>query len=88
MPSHSDKYLTKLLLGFGCLIGCMMSILFATFERVKKDDWYFWGAVASLLLCGGVYLLMEAFVHKMKSDLSKRQKIRQQQRTITPITED
>ena len=88
MPSHSDKYLTKLLIGFGFIIACMMCIVYACFERTKKDDWYFWGIVASVLLCSGVYLLMEAFVHKIKSELSKRQKVRQQQRTVTPVPED
>jgi uncharacterized membrane protein len=80
MSSHSDRYLTKLLFGFACVIIAVFTIVFACFERVKKDDWYGWGLVASLFLCVGLYLLMEAFVHKVKADLIRRQKVRQQQK--------
>jgi uncharacterized membrane protein HdeD (DUF308 family) len=80
MASHEEKYLTKLLFGFGSIIGGVMAILYACFERIKDDDWYFWGVVASVLLCLGIFLLMQAFVHKVKSDFSRRQKMRQQQK--------
>ncbi len=81
MPSHEDKYITKLLSGFGAIIAAVMVIMFACFERTKHDDWYFWGIVASLLLCLGVYLVSSAFVHKMKSDLIRKQKMRHQQKS-------
>ncbi len=77
---HEEKYITKLLLGFSLLIASIMIILFACFERTKYDDWYFWGIVASLLLCAGVYFMLSAFVHKVKSDLIRKQKVRQQQK--------
>lgn len=80
MSSHSDKFLTKLLFGFGAVIAAVFVILFACFERTKKDDWYGWGMVASALLCTGLYLLLSAFVHKVKSDFIRRQKSREQQR--------
>lgn len=81
MPSHEDKYITKLLSGFGAIIAGVMVILFACFERTRHDDWYFWGIVASLLLCLGAYLVSSAFVHKVKSDLIRKQKMRHQQRS-------
>ena len=81
MSNHEDKYITKLLVGFSCIIGGVMAIMFACFERTKYDDWYFWGIVASLLICLGVYFTASAFTHKMKSDLIRKQKIRKQQRT-------
>ena len=81
MPSHSDKYLTKLLFGFAAVIACVFVIIFACFERTKEDEWYGWGLVASTLLCTGLYLLLSAFVHKVKSDFSRRQKSKEQQRT-------
>ena len=79
--SHSDKYLSKLLLGFGAVIASILSILYAAFERTKTGDWYFWGIVASLLMCTGLFFLLNAFVHKVKAEFSKRQKVREQQRT-------
>ena len=82
MPSHEDKYISKLLVGFGAIIAAVMSIMYACFERTKLDDWYFWGVVASLLFCFGIFSMLNAFVHKVKSDMIRKQKIRQQQRTI------
>ncbi|MFN8289663.1 MAG: hypothetical protein U0U70_05380 [Chitinophagaceae bacterium] len=81
MPSHEDKFISKLLFGFGAVIAGVMSIMYACFERTKQDDWYFWGIVASLLLCVGVYLMGSAFTHKVKSDLIRKQKMRHMQRS-------
>jgi hypothetical protein len=78
MPSHEDKYISNLLSGFGSVIAGVMVIFYACFERVRYDDWYFWGLAASALLCLGSYLMLQAFVHKIKADLSRRQKMRQQ----------
>lgn len=81
MPSHEDKYISKLLFGFGAIIAGVMAIMYACFERTRHDDWYFWGIVASILIGLGVYLMSGAFVHKMKSDLIRKQKMRKQQRS-------
>ena len=83
MASHSDKYLSKLLFGFGAVIASIFILVYAAFERTKKDDWYVWGLVASILLCTGLFLLLQAFIHKIKADFSRRQKVREQQRTPT-----
>ena len=79
MSRHEDKYITKLLLGFSAIIAGVLIICYACFERTKYDDWYFWGILSALLICFGVYFLLGAFVHKIKSDLIRRQKVRQQQ---------
>ncbi len=79
--SHKDNYFTKLLIGFASLIGCVLLIFLAVFETAKKGDWYFWAIVAAFLLCGGVYFCLSAFVHKIKSDFSKRQKQRDLQKS-------
>jgi len=81
--NHQEKYITKLLLGFTLIIGAIFLILYAAFERTRLDDWYFWGFVASTLICIGLYLLLSAFVHKMKSDMINRQKMREMQKTFT-----
>ena len=79
--SHSEKYLTKLLFGLGAVIAAIFAIVYAAFERTKTGDWYFWGVVASVLMCTGLYLLVSASVHKIKSELSRRQKGRELQKT-------
>ena len=81
MPKQEEKYISKLLIGCGSIIAGVMVILYASFERTKHDDWYFWGVLASLLLCGGVYSMMGAFVHKIKADMIRKQKGRELQKT-------
>ena len=81
--THQEKFVTKLLVGFSFIIAGIFIILFAAFERTRHDDWYLWGIVASALICPGLFLLMNAFVHRIKSDFIRRQKQREQQKTFT-----
>jgi hypothetical protein len=81
--SHSEKFLSKLLIGFVFITAAILSILYASFEKSATDDWYLWGIVASLAFNLGLYFLLEAFVHKVKSDLIKRQKHRDQQKAYS-----
>lgn len=77
--SHSEKYFSKLLIGFASIISSVGVIFYAIFESgAKKGDWYFWAIVAAFLLCSGIYFSLTAFVHKIKSDLSRRAKQRQE----------
>jgi uncharacterized membrane protein HdeD (DUF308 family) len=80
--THQEKYITKLLFGFAFTTAGILLILYAAFERTREEDWYFWGIVASILINAGLYFLLSAFVHKVKSDLIKRQKSREQQKTF------
>lgn len=82
--SHKESYFAKLLIGFSAIIGCTLIIFYAIFELDKDTDWYFWAIVAAFLLCGGIYFLMQAFVHKVKHDFSRRQKQREQQKANIP----
>lgn len=82
--SHSDKFLTKLLFGFSCIIGGIFFIFYACFERVEDDDWYPWAIVASVFVCSGLYLLLSSFVHKIKSDFSRKQSDKEKQRSPRP----
>jgi len=81
--NHQEKYITKLLFGFTFITTGILLILYAAFERTREEDWYFWGIVASVLVNAGLYFLLTAFVHKVKSDLIRKQKSREQQKTFT-----
>lgn len=81
--THKEKFLSKMLIGFAFTSLGIFIIVYASFERAHKDDWYLWAFVASILINTGLYLLVSAFVHKVKSDLIKRQKQREQQKTFT-----
>ncbi len=82
--SHSDKFLTKLLFGFSSVIVGIFFIFYACFERVEHDDWYPWAIVASVFICAGLYLLLSAFVHKVKSDFIRKQTDKEKQRSARP----
>ena len=84
MPdSHKESYYVKLLIGFSAIIGSVLVIFYANFELSKDSDWYFWALTAAFLMCGGIYFCLHAFIHKIKSDFSRRQKQREQQKTVT-----
>lgn len=79
--SHKENYFGKLLLGFSSILGSVFVIFYSIFETDKDSDWYYWAIVAAFLLCSGIYFCLSAFVHKIKSDFSKRQKMRDQQKS-------
>jgi hypothetical protein len=82
--SHQESFFIKLLIGFSAIIGSILIIFYSIFELSgpnKDVDWYFWAIVAAFLMCGGIYFCLQAFVHKIKSELSRRQKQRDQQKT-------
>ena len=80
--SHKESYFIKLLIGFSSIIGSIILIFYSIFELNKDIDWYFWAIVAAFLMCGGIYFSLQAFVHKVKSEFSQRQKQREQQKNF------
>ena len=81
--SHKESYFVKLLIGFSSIIGSIILIFYAIFELDKASDWYFWAIVAGFLMCGGIYFTLQAFVHKVKSEFSRRQKQRERQKSMS-----
>lgn len=81
--SHSESYFVKLLLGFSSILGSILIIFFAIFEINKDSDWYFWAIFSAFLMCAGIYFCLQAFVHKVKSEFTRRQKQREQQKSLT-----
>lgn len=80
--SHSQSYFVKLLVGFGSIISSVILTYFAILEKLAKEgDWYFYAIASAFLMCGGIYFSLQAFVHKVKSDFSRRAKQREMQKT-------
>jgi hypothetical protein len=80
--SHKESYFVKLLIGFSSIIVSVILIFYSIFELHKDSDWYFWAIFTAFLMCAGVYFCLQAFVHKVKSEFSRRQKQREQQKSI------
>jgi len=81
--SHQERYFVKLLIGFSSILGSVLVIYYSIFELNKNKDWYIWAIVAGFLLCSGMYFCLAAFVHKIKSDFSRRQKQRESQKSVS-----
>jgi hypothetical protein len=79
---HRQKYILRLLAGLGLVSGGILIILYAT--RLDKADgrteWMIWAVAALSLINSGLYLLGSAFVHKVKADLIRKQKQKDQQK--------
>jgi len=81
--NHREKYLAKLLLGFISVTAGVFAIMYACIVRSQVNEWYFWALIASVLICAGLYFLVSAVVHRVKADLIRRQKMKEQHRTFT-----
>lgn len=77
---HRQKYILRLLAGLGLVSGAILIILYIT--RLDKSEgqteWMLWSVAALSLINSGLVLLGSAFVHKVKSDLIRKQKAREQ----------
>ena len=75
---HRQKYILNLLLGLALVSGGVMSLLYMTRLNDIQEEWYIWAITSLVLINTGLFLLGTAFVHKVKSDLIRKQKIKEQ----------
>ena len=52
--------------------------MYYSLSHFMRDDWILYGLICSLGVSIGVYLLSSGAVNKVKSDMIKKQKIKQQ----------
>ena len=74
---HSEKWLFKTILGFLLIAGGIF-FLYYSLTHFYRDNWLLLGSICSLGVSVGAFLLSSAAVNKIKSDLIKKQKQRQQ----------
>ncbi|HPG11011.1 MAG TPA: hypothetical protein PLU37_05730 [Chitinophagaceae bacterium] len=75
MPdSHYKKYTTGLFFGIAVVTSGIFILCYGCIKEAGGSNWYVWAAASSLLICLGLYLLMNAYVHKVKSDIRRKQK--------------
>jgi hypothetical protein len=79
---HRQKYIIRLLVGMGVISGGILIIIYTSFleSQDRQREWYIWAAAAMFLVNGGLLILGSAFVHKVKSDLIRKQKMKDQQK--------
>lgn len=74
--SHYERWLWKAPIGLLFIAGGIFFMYYSLAILEIKERWIVYGVISAAATALGAYLLCSAFIHKMKSDLIKRQKAR------------
>jgi hypothetical protein len=77
---HRQKYILRLLVGLGLVSGGILVLIYTSFldSKERQQEWFIWASAAILLINGGLLFLGSSVVHKVKSDLIRKQKQKDQ----------
>ena len=75
---HRQKYISRLLIGFAFFSCGMLITYYLALTNSRPDEWYVWVFASILLINGGLLCLGSALIHKIKSDLIRKQKQKDQ----------
>jgi uncharacterized membrane protein HdeD (DUF308 family) len=82
MPNkHYQKWFFQMPMGFLLIDAGILLIMYSANKRAS-DEWLMWGIVSSAIITSGLAILGNAYVHKVKSDLIRKQKTREQRSTV------
>jgi uncharacterized membrane protein HdeD (DUF308 family) len=70
---HYQKWVLQMPFGFLLTAGGILIIMYAANKRAT-DEWLIWGIISITVINSGLALLGNAYVHKVKSDLIRKQK--------------
>lgn len=76
--SHYEKWFIKVPIGFILVAGGIFFMYYSLRLPEVNENWVTYGLVSSVSVALGALLLSSAAINKMKSDLIKKQKIKQQ----------
>ena len=74
---HFEKWLYKMPLGFILIAGGIF-FMYYCLTHFGRTNWILYGLISSIACGLGGYFLSSAAINKVKSDLIKKQKIKQQ----------
>ena len=74
---HSEKWLYKTILGFLLVTGGVFFMYYAL-THFYRDNWILFASICAGSVGIGTYLLSSGAVNKVKSDMIKKQKQKQQ----------
>jgi uncharacterized membrane protein HdeD (DUF308 family) len=75
---HYERWIIKLLIGFILIAGGVFFLYYSVTHLHTKERWIFLALSSAVPVAVGALLMSSATVHKVKSDLIKKQKMRQQ----------
>jgi len=77
MPNkHYQKWFFQMPMGFLLINAGVLVIMYSANKRAS-DEWLLWGIVSAAIFTSGLAILGNAYIHKVKSDLIRRQKTRE-----------
>ena len=68
-------------IGFLMINAGILVIMYSANKRAS-DEWLLWGIVSAAIITSGLGILGNAYIHKVKSDLIRKQKPREQHSTV------
>ena len=68
-------------MGFLLIDAGILLIMYSANKRAS-DEWLIWGIVSAAVITSGLGVLGNAYIHKVKSDLIRKQKTREQQSAV------
>jgi hypothetical protein len=74
---HFEKWLYKTVLGFLLVAGGIF-FMYYSLSHFIRANWILHSLICSVGISIGVYLLSSGAINKVKSDMIKKQKVRQQ----------
>jgi divalent metal cation (Fe/Co/Zn/Cd) transporter len=74
---HREKYIGKLLTGISLITSGIFLSMYIVQNQELHAGWYYWALGVAIILNSGLVVLCNAFVHKIKADLIRKQKQRE-----------
>jgi len=85
MPNkHYQKWILQMPVGF-LLVGAGIIVIMYSANKRASDEWFIWGLISATIIMAGLGILGNAYIHKIKSDLIKKQRTRAHH---SPLEED
>jgi hypothetical protein len=82
MPNkHYQKWFLQMPMGFILIDLGILLIMYSANKRAS-DEWLLWGIVSAAIITSGLGVLGNAYVHKVKSDLMRKQKTKEQHSAV------
>lgn len=74
---HFERWIYKTVTGFLLVAGGVF-FMYYSLSHFIRDEWILYGSICSAAVGIGTYLLCSGAVNKVKADLIKKQKLKQQ----------
>ncbi|HEV8282958.1 MAG TPA: hypothetical protein VGQ09_01540 [Chitinophagaceae bacterium] len=85
MPNkHYQKWLLQMPVGF-LMVGAGIIVIMYSANKRASDEWLLWGIVSAAIITAGLGILGNAYIHKVKSDLIRKQRSRQSHSSIEEL---